>query len=64
MYKRQLGRSEQDIPMYFTIDAGPNIHLIYPAAYKDTVHKFLDREVKELCENIIYDSIGMGYKIL
>jgi diphosphomevalonate decarboxylase len=57
-------RSELDIPMYFTIDAGPNIHLIYPDSHIELVHTFLDQEIKHLCENMIFDSIGMGYKIL
>ena len=55
-------RSSNDIDLYFTIDAGPNIHLIYPESSKNTVQKFIDDELKELCTNnlVIHDKIGAG----
>ena len=38
-------RTEKNIPVCFTIDAGPNIHLLYPALYK--------KEVQTWCETLI-----------
>lgn len=60
----RIGRSELGIPMYFTIDAGPNIHLIYPSEFKARVKEFLEQSVSDFCESIIYDQIGNGSEIL
>ena len=30
-------REAEDWPLYFTLDAGPNLHLIYPAAYDNVI---------------------------
>jgi diphosphomevalonate decarboxylase len=55
-------RKAQKIPVCFTLDAGPNIHLLYPEKYKDKVHPFVESELRPLCENqnIIYDTMGKG----
>jgi diphosphomevalonate decarboxylase len=46
----------------FTLDAGPNIHLIYPAENRDVVLAFIKDELLELCEqgNWIDDEMGDG----
>ncbi len=55
-------RTEQKIPVCFTLDAGPNIHLLYPEEYKDEVHNFIREELLPFCEHNqwIHDRIGTG----
>lgn len=55
-------REKTGIRMCYTLDAGPNIHLIYPESEKLKVHEFLKNEVeKHLPENsIIFDHEGNG----
>lgn len=50
----------------FTLDAGPNIHLIYSQENELEIVKFIDQELKALCHQskIIYDQIGDGPKKL
>ncbi|MGB1077097.1 MAG: diphosphomevalonate decarboxylase [Bdellovibrionales bacterium] len=56
-YRKQTG-----LPVYFTIDAGPNIHLIYPKKHEDVVEKFIADQLKNLCQNgkYIIDECGKG----
>lgn len=55
-------REQHGIRMCFTLDAGPNIHLIYPESEKEKVHMFLNNEIaKHLPGNsIIFDKEGNG----
>lgn len=55
-------RNDTDLPIYFTIDAGPNIHILYPDSIKLEAVMFLEEKIKPLCENgkIIHDTIGLG----
>lgn len=54
-------RAQFNLPLYFTIDAGPNIHMIYPASIKSRVNDFIKDQLSQFVEdNIIYDSIGSG----
>ena len=53
-------RRETKKPLYFTIDAGPNIHLIYPDSIKETVASFISDELAGLYDQVIHDSIGQG----
>lgn len=55
-------REETGLPAGFTLDAGPNVHLIYPRSAGTLVDKFVEDELKDLCENgqIINDEIGIG----
>ena len=55
-------RAETKLPLYFTIDAGPNLHLIYPLTIKSQVHKFIQEQCLHLLENsqVIHDQIGLG----
>lgn len=58
-------REKTQAKLYFTIDAGPNIHLIYPKVDEHVVVPFLE-ELKPFCENskIIFDQIGNGPELL
>lgn len=51
-------RNETGIPVCFTLDAGPNVHVIYPAKDEEIVNRFLHAEMNEI--KIIYDRTGQG----
>lgn len=51
-------RAASNIPVCFTIDAGPNIHLLYPALYKEQVRSWLSALLPEM--KIIHDEVGQG----
>ena len=59
-------REESDIPLSFTLDAGANLHLLYPKAYKQKVLDFIEGELIVYCEkeHYICDEVGSGAKIL
>ncbi len=58
-------RQESGLPVYFTLDAGPNIHLLYPNIIKEEVNVFINQSLKSLCQDglIIRDQVGLGAKI-
>lgn len=53
-------RRETKLPLYFTLDAGPNLHLIYPDQFKNKILTFINHELKALGEKVIHDKIGEG----
>ncbi|HEX7584058.1 MAG TPA: diphosphomevalonate decarboxylase [Prolixibacteraceae bacterium] len=55
-------REKSGIPVCFTIDAGPNIHLLYFQDNELDVKAFIERELLVFCENgrWIDDRIGSG----
>ncbi len=57
-------REESKLPVYFTLDAGPNIHLLYPKNIIKKVDAFIATELIEHCENgrLIKDNVGKGPK--
>jgi len=59
-------RSDSKIPLSFTLDAGANVHLLYPLEYKRHVLSFIDRDLKSFCENEQYliDQVGQGARKL
>ncbi len=46
----------------FTLDAGPNVHVIYSPENEYEIVKFIEKELKPLCHqsHIIYDEMGDG----
>lgn len=46
----------------FTLDAGANVHVLYPEKDKRRVDRFIRKELKPLCENNQYleDQVGLG----
>lgn len=64
--KIRSARSSQKIEMTFTIDAGPNIHLLYSKEFSSDVKKFIDDEFikNKLVHSVIYDEVGSGTKVL
>lgn len=57
-------REETKLEFTFTLDAGPNIHLLYPADIRDKMLAFIKSELLIFCENgkWIDDKIGEGPK--
>ncbi len=55
-------RAETGHPVYFTLDAGPNIHLLYPGEIIHEVRAFIGDELAEFCENgyVQQDWVGEG----
>jgi diphosphomevalonate decarboxylase len=55
-------RQETLIPVYFTMDAGPNIHLLYFDKNKTVIQDFMQAELLQYCSKtgIINNQIGDG----
>jgi diphosphomevalonate decarboxylase len=64
--KIQDFRSQTNLPVGFTIDAGPNIHFLYFEKDKNKVLQFIENELIEHTENKnwLNDQIGSGPKKL
>ena len=58
----QAFRNDTKLPLYFTLDAGPNLHLLYPDNVASHIQKFIQSELLGFCENEIYlpDYCGQG----
>ncbi len=56
-------RSEQ-VPLCFTLDAGANVHLLYPRDASATVERFIEEALVDYCfeGQYICDQIGFGAK--
>lgn len=55
-------RQESAVPVCFTLDAGPNLHLLYPATYAQKVKGFIDA-MKPHYESFLHDRVGTGPQI-
>jgi diphosphomevalonate decarboxylase len=55
-------RAESKDPLYFTLDAGPNVHMLYPHSYAERIKSFIQSEIKPLAQSglIIEDQVGEG----
>ena len=55
-------RNETQTPVCFTLDAGANVHVLYPEYTKEKVLEFIKRELVGYCQNgqYICDEIGHG----
>lgn len=55
-------RKETKLPIYFTLDAGPNVHILYPDIIGTTAQKFIQEQLKPYAEGglIIEDQTGDG----
>lgn len=42
-------RKETGLPVCYTLDAGPNVHLLYPDSCAKQVHKFIEEVLKDYC---------------
>jgi diphosphomevalonate decarboxylase len=57
-------RTDTQVPVCFTLDAGANVHVLYPENVKENVLQFIQNELIEYCQNgqYICDEIGNGAK--
>ena len=55
-------RQQTTVPVCFTLDAGANVHVLYPEKDKAKVLEFIKNELVALCQNSQYicDEIGSG----
>lgn len=55
-------REETTIPVCFTLDAGANVHVLFPENVKAEVMQFIKEELASFCQNnhFIEDEIGNG----
>lgn len=59
-------REKTKIPVCFTLDAGPNIHLLYPQRYSEKINTWIGEELSSYCENgrFIQDHVGKGPQLI
>ena len=57
-------REETGSKICFTLDAGANVHVLYPLAEKNPILKFIKKELSQCCKNgeFIMDEVGLGAK--
>ena len=55
-------RKEAKIPVCFTLDAGANVHVLYPEEFKEQVLAFIKEKLAARCQNKQYicDYVGNG----
>lgn len=55
-------RTAENSNLCFTLDAGANVHLLYPKEEKVAVQNFIKEELAMYCQNehFIHDEVGMG----
>ncbi|MCK5907909.1 MAG: diphosphomevalonate decarboxylase, partial [Flavobacteriales bacterium] len=56
-YRAETGRN-----LFFTLDAGANVHLLYPKSEAKEILAFIEKELVAYCENQQYicDELGTG----
>lgn len=59
-------REQKGISLGFTLDAGANVHLLYPEEDKFVVMNFIKDELLQYCQNgeYICDAVGNGPKLI
>ena len=59
-------REQRQLNVCFTLDAGPNVHLIYPASESDAIKPWIEKTLPGYCENHhrIEDETGNGPVLL
>lgn len=59
-------RAITGLPVSFTLDAGPNVHLLYPEKVKEEVHNFIREQLLQYCEHNqwIHDRMGQGPEMI
>lgn len=59
-------RNQNDVPVFITLDAGANVHVLYPESVKEKVLQFIKNELVAYCKNAEYicDVVGEGPKQL
>ena len=59
-------RNNTGLPISFTLDAGANVHVLYPEKNAPSILEFIKNELVAYCQNghYICDRIGFGAKQL
>lgn len=59
-------RVENDSSVCFTLDAGANVHVLYPASEKTEIETFIKNSLIDYCQKNQYicDNVGSGAKLL
>lgn len=59
-------REATKLPLCFTLDAGANVHLLYPEEHKNSIGAFIASDLAPFCEagQYIEDQVGTGAKKL
>jgi diphosphomevalonate decarboxylase len=59
-------RKQNNVPLFFTLDAGANVHVLYPENDKTMVNGFIENELAGYCENKKYicDCVGNGPELI
>lgn len=60
IHKVREFRSQTGHALYFTLDAGPNLHLLYPEEEREACYAFINQCQKELGGTLIDDRVGLG----
>ena len=57
-------RENSEIPVCFTLDAGANVHVLFPENFSKEVMTFIEKELASMCKGgrFITDFIGEGPK--
>jgi diphosphomevalonate decarboxylase len=56
-YRQQTGHQ-----VYFSLDAGPNLHILYPEDIVHEIRPFIENELVQYCEDEMWipDWVGNG----
>ena len=59
-------RQENDSNICFTLDAGANVHVLFPENEKENILQFIDSQLSKYCDknHYIWDTVGFGAKKL
>ncbi len=59
-------RGENESNICFTLDAGANVHVLYPENEKENIQKFIENQLSQFCKNgeFIHDFVGLGANII
>ena len=57
-------RKQTRTPLCFTLDAGANLHLLYPKSIKEDIRAFISEHLVIYCQNgqYLFDEVGSGAK--
>ncbi|HCY97638.1 MAG TPA: diphosphomevalonate decarboxylase, partial [Polaribacter sp.] len=57
-------RAAENSNICFTLDAGANVHVLYPFSEKEKVNRFIESELANYCQKkqYILDAVGFGAK--
>ena len=55
-------RKKTNLPISFTLDAGANVHVLYPEKHKKEIHNFIVKNLIEHCQNKSYICDRVSFK--